>query len=57
MALFNREYLKTEFEKLNSMLPEHVNLYMIGGGAMSFRGLKDATKDIMWWSDQAKTST
>ena len=46
MALFNREYLKTEFEKLNSMLPEHVNLYMIGGGAMSFRGLKDATKDI-----------
>ena len=46
MALFNREYLKAEFEKLNNLLSEPVNLYMIGGGAMSFRRLKDATKDI-----------
>ncbi len=44
--MFNRSYLQNEFEKLNGLLTENVTLYLIGGGAMSFRGLKDATKDV-----------
>lgn len=46
MATFRRTYLETEFKKLNDRLPEHVDLYLIGGGAMSFQNLKVATKDI-----------
>lgn len=46
MQLFNREYLKTEFEKLDKHLPQQLDIYLIGGGAMSFHGLKAATKDI-----------
>jgi hypothetical protein len=46
MATFKRTYLETEFKKLNDRLPEHVDLYLIGGGAMSFQNLKVATKDI-----------
>jgi hypothetical protein len=45
-GMFNRSYLQNEFEKLNRLLTENVTLYLIGGGAMSFLGLKDATKDI-----------
>ncbi|MDY9926894.1 DUF6036 family nucleotidyltransferase [Methanosarcina sp.] len=46
MATFRRTYLETEFKKLNDKLSEHVDLYLIGGGAMSFQNLKVATKDI-----------
>lgn len=46
MATFRRTYLETEFKKLNGELSEHVDLYLIGGGAMSFQNLKVATKDI-----------
>lgn len=46
MATFSRTYLETEFKKLNDRLPKHVDLYLIGGGAMSFQNLKVATKDI-----------
>lgn len=44
--LFDRQYLKKEFEKLNKVLAEPVNLYLIGGGSMSFQNYKAATKDI-----------
>ncbi|MDK2832861.1 MAG: hypothetical protein PWQ51_374 [Methanolobus sp.] len=44
--LFDRQYLENEFEKLNQALKEHVNLYLIGGGSMSFQKYKAATKDI-----------
>jgi len=44
--LFDREYLETEFNKLNKSLQEHVTLYLIGGGSMSFQRYKAATKDI-----------
>jgi len=44
--LFDRQYLGNEFEKLNKALKKHVNLYLIGGGSMSFQKYKAATKDI-----------
>lgn len=42
---FNRYYLQQEFDKLDAKI-RPVTLYLIGGGAMAFYGLKDATKDI-----------
>ena len=44
--LFDKQYLGAEFEKLDKVMEEHVNLYLIGGGSMSFQGYKAATKDI-----------
>jgi hypothetical protein len=44
--VFAREYLKRELERLDGLLSDRVNIYIIGGGAMSFQNLKDATKDI-----------
>lgn len=46
MATFRRNYLENEFKKLSEELSEHINMYLIGGGAMSFQNLKVATKDI-----------
>ena len=35
--MFSPEYLKKEMEKLNELISDHVNLYLIGGGSMSFQ--------------------
>jgi hypothetical protein len=43
---FDREYLKQEFNKLNTITKSSLTLYLIGGGAMAFYGIKVATKDI-----------
>ena len=43
---FDRDYLKQEFDKLNALAKCPLALYLIGGGAMAFYGLKAATKDI-----------
>jgi len=42
---FNKNYLQQEFDRLNAKT-KSTTLYLIGGGAMAFYGLKDATKDI-----------
>ncbi|WP_321429889.1 hypothetical protein [uncultured Methanolobus sp.] len=44
--LFDKQYLQNEFEKLDDALSEHVDIYLIGGGSMSFQKYKAATKDI-----------
>ena len=43
---FDKNYLLQEFDKLNATTKQPLTLYLIGGGAMSFYGLKAATKDI-----------
>jgi len=43
---FDRNYLQGEFDKLEAALRKSCTFYLIGGGAMSFYGVKDATKDI-----------
>lgn len=43
---FDKNYLNQEFDKLNATTKQHFTLYLIGGGAMAFYGLKAATKDI-----------
>jgi hypothetical protein len=42
---FNKNYLQQEFDRLDART-KPITLYLIGGGAMAFYGLKDATKDI-----------
>lgn len=43
---FDKNYLNQEFDKLNAKTKQPLTLYLIGGGAMAFYGLKAATKDI-----------
>lgn len=43
---FGPDYIRREFEGIAADLHTDVTAYLVGGGAMSFRNLKDTTKDI-----------
>jgi len=43
---FDATYIKAELQELGAALHAEVTAFLIGGGAMAFRGLKDTTKDI-----------
>jgi hypothetical protein len=43
---FNKNYLQQEFSKLALIIKNPITIFIVGGGAMAFYGLKDATKDI-----------
>jgi len=43
---FGREYIERELRELGEEVEDYLEIYLIGGGAMSFLNLKDATKDI-----------
>lgn len=43
---FDREYIRGEFERIDRALEKELQIYMIGGGAMSLSGIKEATKDV-----------
>jgi hypothetical protein len=43
---FGREYIENEFQRIETGLSAPLTVYLIGGGAMSLRDLKAATKDI-----------
>ncbi|ARS90502.1 DUF6036 family nucleotidyltransferase [Natrarchaeobaculum aegyptiacum] len=43
---FDSEYIEGELQELGDRLHAEVAPFLIGGGAMAFRGLKDTTKDI-----------
>ena len=44
--MFNKEELDDWLAKVGASVVKPVNAYMIGGCALSFKGLKAATKDI-----------
>jgi len=47
MTVFTGSEAITEFlEELDSWLSEPVDVYLLGGSAMTIRGLKDQTEDI-----------
>lgn len=43
---FGQDYIRGEFDRIGDALSEPLTFYLIGGGAMAFQDLKDATKDI-----------
>jgi predicted transcriptional regulator len=43
---FDAAYIEAELQELGAALQTDVTAFLIGGGAMAFRGLKDTTKDI-----------
>ncbi len=43
---FNKTYLEERIRDLNDVLKDSIEIFILGGGAMSFYGLKDATRDI-----------
>ncbi len=45
-ARFDREYIETELERIGDQIETPLTVYLIGGGAMAFRDLKNTTKDI-----------
>lgn len=49
---FARDQLLEKMSTLGDRLPQKVRIYMIGGGAMSFRGDKESTKDVDWVLDR-----
>jgi hypothetical protein len=44
--VFNKQYVETELEKLNAALTRKTRIFVAGGAAMAFYGLKEATKDV-----------
>mgnify|MGYP000052899988 CR=1 FL=1 len=45
-ARFDSSYIRSELERIGQGLEEPLTVFLIGGGSMAFRGLKDTTKDI-----------
>jgi len=43
---FDAAYIEAELQELGAALNTEVTAFLIGGGSMAFRGLKDTTKDI-----------
>jgi hypothetical protein len=43
---FDSEYIRSELEQINDHLETPLTVYLIGGGSMAFRNLKETTKDI-----------
>ncbi len=45
---FAKDQLLKKIGNLGDRLPQKMRIYTIGGGAMSFRGDKESTKDVDW---------
>ncbi len=44
--MFDAKYIDAELDKTGSRIKRPISIYLIGGCAMSLRGLKESTKDI-----------
>ena len=45
-ARFDSSYIHSELERIGQQLDNPLTVFLIGGGSMAFRGLKETTKDI-----------
>jgi len=45
-ARFDSEYIEAELKRIGTQIENPLTVYLIGGGAMAFRDLKNTTKDI-----------
>ena len=45
-ARFDSAYIRSELERIGQQLDNSLTVFLIGGGSMAFRGLKETTKDI-----------
>jgi len=45
-ARFDSEYIEAELKRIGTQIETPLTVYLIGGGAMAFRDLKNTTKDI-----------
>jgi hypothetical protein len=43
---FDSDYICSEFDRIGQRLDDSLTVFLIGGGAMAFRDLKNTTKDI-----------
>lgn len=43
---FDTAYIRSEFERIGEAIDDRLEVFLIGGGAVAFRDLKDTTKDI-----------
>lgn len=43
---FDSSYIRSELERIGQQLDDPLTVFLIGGGAMAFRDLKNTTKDI-----------
>jgi hypothetical protein len=44
--MFDKKYIESEFRKIGKELPEKIQIILLGGANMIYRGLKASTKDI-----------
>lgn len=44
--LFDLNYIEKELRAVDAKLSRRITMYVIGGGAMAFQGIKAGTKDI-----------
>jgi hypothetical protein len=57
-AMQNWGYIKNELIHINALLKKPIDIYLIGGCALSYYGMKDATKDIdVLFKDQYDCAT
>ncbi|WP_137287734.1 DUF6036 family nucleotidyltransferase [Halorussus salinisoli] len=45
-ARFDSSYIRSELKRVGKQLDNPLTVFLIGGGSMAFRGLKETTKDI-----------
>ncbi|QLG29809.1 hypothetical protein HUG10_19545 (plasmid) [Halorarum halophilum] len=45
-ARFDSSYIRSELERIGQQLDTPLTVFLVGGGSMAFRGLKETTKDI-----------
>ncbi|WP_158598828.1 hypothetical protein [Haloarcula sp. Atlit-47R] len=46
-ARFDSSYIRSEIERIGQQLDKPLTVFLIGGGSMAFRGLKETTKALL----------